>query len=135
MDNTKENAESAMQGRETEDFRELLKKGRIDPSSTLGLNDIMETVYEKPPALIDGFLFNGIYIMAGAPKTGKTFLLEQIAYHVSTGKPLWDLAVRQGTVLYLAMEDSLEDIQTRMYRTRVPTSFALPAGHAPLETG
>ena len=116
MDTTKENAESAMQGRETEDFRELLKKGRIDPSSTLGLNDIMETVYEKPPALIDGFLFNGIYIMAGAPKTGKTFLLEQIAYHVSTGKPLWDLAVRQGTVLYLAMDDSLEDIQTRMYR-------------------
>ena len=116
MDNTKENTESAMQEREPEDFREILKKMRIDPSSTLGLDDLMETVYEKPPALIDGFLLNGIYILAGAPKTGKTFLMEQIAYHVSIGKPLWDMAVRQGTVLYLAMEDSLENIQERMYR-------------------
>ena len=116
MDNTKENAELTMQEREPEDFREIFKKMRIDPSSTLGLDDLMDTTYEKPPALIDGFLFNGIYILAGAPKAGKSFLMEQIAYHVSTGKPLWDLAVRQGTVLYLALEDSLENIQERMYR-------------------
>ena len=116
MDNKEENTESAMQERQPEDFCEILKKTRIDPSATVGLNDIMDTTYEKPPALIDGFLFNGIYIMAGAPKTGKTFLLEQIAYHVSTGKPFWDLAVRQGTVLYLALEDLLENIQERMYR-------------------
>ena len=57
-----------------------------------------------------------IYILAGAPKAGKSFLMEQIAYHVSTGKPFWDLAVRQGTVLYLALEDLLENIQERMYR-------------------
>ena len=76
----------------------------------------METVYEKQPALIDGLLFTGIYILAGAPKAGKSFLMEQIAYHVSTGKPFWGLAVQPGTVLYLALEDSMENIQERMYR-------------------
>ena len=115
MDNIKENAESTTQETEPEDFREILKKMRIDPSSTVGLNDIMDTTYEKQPALIDGFLFNGIYILAGAPKTGKSFLMEQIAYHVSIGKPLWDLTVQQGTVLYLALEDPMENIQERMY--------------------
>ena len=116
MDNTAEKTSSSVQDSATEDFRELARKLRVDPSPTIGLTEILETVYEKPPALIEGFLFNGIYILAGAPKTGKSFLMEQIAYHVSTGKPLWGLKVRQGTVLCLALEESLEDIQERMYR-------------------
>ena len=116
MDNTEEKNGAFVQDSAAEDFRELARKLRVDPSPTIGLTEILETVYEKPPDLIEGFLFNGIYILAGAPKTGKSFLMEQIAYHVSTGEPLWGLTVRQGTVLYLALEESLEDIQGRMYR-------------------
>lgn len=116
MNNIKETAEPVMQEMESEDYLEILKKMKTDLSSTVGLDDILETVYEKRPALIDGFLFDGIYILAGAPKTGKSFLMEQIAYHVCTGKPLWGMMVRPGTVLYLALEDSLENIQERMYR-------------------
>ena len=116
MDNTEEKNGASVQDSAADDFRELARKLRVDPSPTIGLTEILETVYEKPPALIEGFLFNGIYILAGAPKTGKSFLMEQIAYHVSTGKPLWGLKVRQGTALYLALEESLEDIQERMYR-------------------
>ena len=116
MDNTNENNGTSVQNSAAEDFRALARKLRVDPSPTIGLTEILETVYEKPPALIEGLLFNGIYILAGAPKTGKSFLMEQIAYHVSTGKPLWGLEVRPGTVLYLALEESLEDIQGRMYR-------------------
>lgn len=116
MDSTKDNCESNIQDEELEDYTEILKRMRIDLSSTVGLDDIMETVYEKQPALIDGLLFTGIYILAGAPKAGKSFLMEQIAYHVSTGKPFWGLAVQPGTVLYLALEDSMENIQERMYR-------------------
>jgi len=116
LDSTKDNCESNIQDEELEDYTEILKRMRIDLSSTVGLDDIMETVYEKQPALIDGLLFTGIYILAGAPKAGKSFLMEQIAYHVSTGKPFWGLAVQPGTVLYLALEDSMENIQERMYR-------------------
>ena len=80
MDSTKDNCESNIQDEELEDYTEILKRMRIDFSSTVGLDDIMETVYEKQPALIDGLLFTGIYILAGAPKAGKSFLMEQIAY-------------------------------------------------------
>ena len=116
MDTARDNIGTSDQNGAEEELRELVRKMRVDPSPTIGLNDIMDTTYEKPPDLIEGFLFNGIYILAGAPKTGKSFLMEQIAYHVSIGKPLWGLEVRSGTVLYLALEDSLENIQERMYR-------------------
>ena len=54
--------------------------------------------------------------MAGAPKVGKSFLVAQIAYHVSTGQPLWGYPVRQGTVLYLALEDDYQRLQSRLFR-------------------
>lgn len=42
--------------------------------------------------------------------------MAQLAYHVSMGLPLWGYAVRQGTVLYLALEDDHRRLQERLYR-------------------
>ena len=42
--------------------------------------------------------------------------MAQLAFHVSSGKPLWNFAVQQGTVLYLALEDNQERLQQRLYR-------------------
>jgi hypothetical protein len=47
---------------------------------------------------------------------GKSFLMAQLAYHVSTGQPLWGYDVRQGAVLYLALEDVHRRLQDRLYR-------------------
>ena len=49
-------------------------------------------------------------------KIGKSFLVAQLAYHVSTGQTLWDYPVRQGGVLYLALEDDFQRLQGRMSR-------------------
>ena len=43
-------------------------------------------------------------------------MVAQIAYHVSTGKKLWEYEVHQGTVLYLALEDDFQRIQSRMFK-------------------
>ena len=72
--------------------------------------------YDTKPPLIDDLLYPGLYLLAGAPKTGKSFLAAQLCYHVSTGQNLWNYAVRQGTVLYLALEDDYRRLQHRMYR-------------------
>ena len=89
-----------------------------DPSylHTVSMNDLYDTVYESRPPVIDGLLFAGTYLFAGAPKIGKSFLMAQIAYHVSTGIPLWEFEVHPGTVLYLALEDNNQRLQKRMYR-------------------
>lgn len=80
------------------------------------IGELMEQVYIGSPAIIDTLLYQGTYLLAGAPKIGKSFLVAQIAYHVSTGTPLWGHQVYPGPVLYLALEDQYHRIQERMAR-------------------
>ena len=82
---------------------------------TVSMTELYQTPYKSRPPIIDGLLYGGAYILAGAPKIGKSFLVAQIAYHVSTGKKLWNFDVHQGTVLYLALEDDYQRIQSRMF--------------------
>ena len=103
-----------------ENFEELYRQmQRIsDPAylHTVSLTELYETTYESRPPVIDGLLYSGAYLFVGAPKVGKSFLMAQLAYHVSTGQKLWDSDVNQGTVLYLALEDDYQRLQARMSR-------------------
>lgn len=89
--------------------RELRKM--LDPSylKTMSMTELYDTVFQSRPPLIDGLLYPGTYLFVGAPKLGKSFLMAQLAYHISTGTPLWNYTVRKGTVLYLALEDDYRD--------------------------
>ena len=86
-----------------------------DELDTISLAELYDTIYRRRPPIIEGLLHTGTYILAGAPKIGKSFLVAQIAYHVSTGRPLWGYTVRQSTVLYLALEDDRRRLQERMF--------------------
>lgn len=103
-----------------ESFEELYRKMQrlTDPAylPTISMTELFDTVYHSKPPIIDGLLYAGTYLLAGAPKVGKSFLVAQIAYHVSTGQPLWDYPVHKGTVLYLALEDDYQRLQERMSR-------------------
>ncbi len=83
---------------------------------TITQNELLDKVIIEEPPVIDGFLMSGISLLAGAPKVGKSFLVLQIAYHVSTGKPMWGMTVRQSDVLYLALEDTEGRLQRRSAR-------------------
>ena len=83
---------------------------------TVSMSELYETVYQSRPPVIDGLLYFGTYLFAGAPKVGKSFLMAQLAYHVSTGLSLWGYTVHKGTVLYLALEDDHRRMQGRLYR-------------------
>ena len=82
----------------------------------ISMGTLFETAYQGKPPVIDGILYPGTYLFAGAPKLGKSFLMLQLGYHVSTGQPLWGYSVRQGAVLYLALEDDFPRLQSRLYR-------------------
>lgn len=83
---------------------------------TVSMPELYDTVYASRPPVIDGLLHLGTYILAGAPKLGKSFLMAQMAYHVSTGLPLWGYSAHRGPVLYLALEDDYGRLQKRLYR-------------------
>ena len=103
-----------------DDFEDLLESFRRfnDPTflPTVTLSQLYDTDYQSRPPIIDGLLYAGTYLFAGAPKVGKSFFMAQLAYHVSTGAKLWDYEVHQGSVLYLALEDDYQRLQARMSR-------------------
>ena len=92
---------------EEENLEDMLRKMQrmTDPHylHTVSMTELYQTTYKSRPPIIDGLLYSGAYILAGAPKIGKSFLVAQIAYHVSVGEKLWEYDVHQGTVLYLAL--------------------------------
>ena len=103
-----------------ENFLEFQRRlDRInDPAylHTMTLNELYETTYSSRPPIIGGLLYPGTYLLAGAPKVGKSFLVAQLAFHISTGQPLWGFPVQKSTVLYLALEDDYRRLQDRMFR-------------------
>ena len=93
-----------------------LPKNNSKVLETVSMAELYDTVYPSKPPLIDSLLYTGTYLFAGAPKLGKSFLMAQIAYHISRGIPLWDYPVRKAAVLYLALEDDYRRLQERLYR-------------------
>jgi RecA-family ATPase len=103
----------------TENLEEMYRKMQrmADPRylHTLTMTELFQTSYKSRPPIVENLLHSGAYLLAGAPKIGKSFLVAQIAYHVSTGQDLWGCKAHQGTVLYLALEDDFQRIQNRMF--------------------
>ncbi len=64
----------------------------LDPSylKIISMTELYDTVFHSKSPLIDGLLYPGTYLFVGAPKLGKSFLMAQLAYHISTGTPLWN---------------------------------------------
>lgn len=83
---------------------------------TVTLPELYDTAYMPATALIDNFLYSGVYILAGPPKTGKSFLMAQLAYHVAAGMEFFNHKVTPASVLYLSLEDDLVRLQKRFSR-------------------
>ena len=98
------------------DFISTYNSWSYNGLQTVSMTELFDKVYMGKPPIIDGLLYRGLYIFAGAPKLGKSFLMSQLAYHISTGTSLWGYNVHKGTVLYLALEDDYRRLQERLYR-------------------
>ena len=78
-----------------------------------------ETLMSQPITplnfVVDTLLSQGLHILAGSPKVGKSWLALWLAVTVAKGDPVWGMGVKQGTTLYLCLEDSTLRIQNRLF--------------------
>ena len=81
---------------------------------TITAEDLQNRTYEPTHFLVDELVPEGLHILAGAPKIGKSWLALWLCLCVAQGQPLWNFATAQGEVLYLSLEDSFQRIQTRL---------------------
>lgn len=87
----------------------MKKLETIDADTLLGIP------YEPPSFVVDGLLPQGLHLLAGAPKIGKSWLALWLCLRVAQGVPLWIFATRPCEVLYLCLEDSFQRIQNRLF--------------------
>ena len=82
----------------------------------------MTTVYKPIEFAVDCLIAQGLYILAGAPKIGKSWLSLDICLSVAKGQPVLGQSTLKGTALYLCLEDNFTRIQNRLYQiTDEPT--------------
>ena len=81
---------------------------------TITAEDLQNRTYDPTPFLVDELIPEGLHILAGAPKIGKSWLALWLCLCVAQGQALWNFATTQGEVLYLSLEDSFQRIQTRL---------------------
>jgi hypothetical protein len=89
--------------------------GPAPRSLGFSLTDLM--ALDMPPIqwAAEGILPQGLTILAGKPKIGKSWLALGLVLAVSTGKPaLGHAPTEAGAVLYLALEDSARRLQDRL---------------------
>ena len=82
---------------------------------TINAEDLQNRTYEPTPFLVEELLPEGLHILAGAPKIGKSWLALWLCLCVAQGQALWNFATTQGEALYLSLEDSFQRIQTRLF--------------------
>ena len=75
---------------------------------------LMELTLPPQDFVIRGLLPMGLSIIGGAPKIGKSWLMLDLCVKVAKGEPLWEMETKQGTTLYLCLEDTLRRIQHRL---------------------
>lgn len=81
---------------------------------------------------VETLLPQGICMLGGAPKIGKSWLVLDLCIRIAKGEPIWSLPTKKGTTLYLCLEDPLRRVQERlnMLTDDVPPNayFAIAAG-------
>ena len=88
----------------------------MDREKIITAAELMDMQFLPRSTVVDGMLPAGCYILAGAPKVGKSFLMAQLCWCVATGTPFLGQPTRRSQVLYLSLEDTKERVQGRLIR-------------------
>jgi replicative DNA helicase len=82
--------------------------------------DLLDTELPEPRWAIPGLVPEGLSLLGGRPKVGKSWLALQMAHSIGTGGVFFDRKVELGNVLYIALEDGPRRLQDRIRKYGVP---------------
>jgi hypothetical protein len=88
--------------------------GRIKPGPLVSMEALQPMAFEPIKYVVPGVIVEGLTLLAGKPKIGKSWLLLHAGIAVARGGfTLGDIHCIEGDVLYLALEDNLRRPQSR----------------------
>ena len=86
------------------------------PLQLVDLQELLLTPLDETPFLVEDIFPSGVNILAGDEKSGKSWMMLQLAISIATGQDFLDHHVDQGNVLYLSLEDTYARIQKRAFK-------------------
>jgi AAA domain len=86
----------------------------IEPMDTGDASMLLKREFQPIAWVIDQILPPGIFILAAAPKVGKSWLVMQAGLAIASGGHFLGFQCVQGDVLYLALEDNDRRMQKRL---------------------
>lgn len=89
------------------------KKSLIIPQVITG-SELQGKTFTPPTYVVPGLLTEGLGILAGKPKTGKSWMALSLSIAVATGSYFFKRQVEKGKVLYAALEDNERRLQDRL---------------------
>lgn len=75
---------------------------------------LLDMDLKAPRFCVQKFLPQGLSILGGAPKMGKSWLVLDLCVRIAKGEPVWNMETTKGTTLYLCLEDPYFRIQQRL---------------------
>lgn len=81
---------------------------------TINAEELLSCPMPPTRFIIDQLLPQGLHILAGATKIGKSWLALALCLCVAKGESLWSFAAQKCGVLYLCLEDSYQRIRCRL---------------------
>lgn len=82
--------------------------------------ELYDTEFPEPNWIVTNIIQEGLVVLGGRPKVGKSFMALQIAGAVGTGGKVFDKDIKQGKVLYLALEDPGRRLKNRLQKMNIP---------------
>lgn len=76
---------------------------------------IMNTPMKPIEYCVDGLISQGLFVLAGAPKVGKSWLALDMCLSIAKGEKVLGKETLCGHAVYLGLEDSLIRLQNRLY--------------------
>ncbi|MGO1056928.1 AAA family ATPase [Crossiella sp. CA198] len=118
-----------------------LAAAEVDPFPDAWTADkLMATEFPDPKWAVPGVLCEGVSLLAGPPKVGKSWMSLGLGLSIASGaRALGSIDIDPGPVLYLALEDTARRLKTRMGKmlgdTPAPAALTLATTCPPLPQG
>ena len=81
---------------------------------SIDINTIRSMEHKPLQFAVNSILPHGLFILAGSPKVGKSWLVLDMCIAIATGGDIWGYRANQSGVLYFALEDNLRRINDRV---------------------
>ena len=104
---------------------------------TINAEELQARPFVPPTFLVEGLIPQGVSLLCGPSKCGKSWLVLWMAMRICQGLPIWGLKTHPCEVLYLCLEDTFSRLQDRMYRLpdEAPSGLHLCAAAGKLRAG